>query len=197
MCPAPTIPGSGPVILFLHGPGERGGMGCSAMAALDAVMAEYATDPDRVYLTGISMGGNGSWYLAYRHPDRFAAGVPLCGWVESHPRFSSDQVVPSQDGEPFRALRGGWAGSRSGSSRAARTLRCLWSSPAGPLGLDRRLRVASGTVTERVVVPRGAPFALFLPSRQILVLWPIAPPRGKKQPRCTGEPHRGPALKTN
>jgi predicted peptidase len=132
-----------PVILFLHGAGERGGDGLlqtvvglgdavrrephrfpalvvfpqapadaqwagapadAAMAALDEIMARYATDPDRVYLTGISMGGNGAWYLAYRHPDRFAAVVPICGWVEAHPRFSLGQVVPGQAGEPFQAL---------------------------------------------------------------------------------------------
>ncbi len=109
-----------PVILFLHGAGERGvdgfkqtavGIGQAirldptrfpaivvfpqvppgkawfgeqaevAMAALDAVMATYSVDPDRVYLTGLSMGGHGTWYVAYHYPDRFAAIVPICGFV--------------------------------------------------------------------------------------------------------------------
>jgi predicted peptidase len=36
-------------------------------------------DPDRVYLTGLSMGGYGTWSLAAAHPERFAAIVPICG----------------------------------------------------------------------------------------------------------------------
>ena len=93
-----------PVILFLHGAGERGSDGLlqtevglpsairrmpdrypaivvapqvpldstwqgrpgqAAMQALDETMAEFSSDPARVYLAGLSMGGNGSWYLAY------------------------------------------------------------------------------------------------------------------------------------
>ena len=41
--------------------------------------AKYPIDPDRVYLTGLSMGGFGSWMLAMEHPGRFAAAVPICG----------------------------------------------------------------------------------------------------------------------
>lgn len=52
-----------------------------AMAALDAAEREFGTDPDRVYLTGLSMGGNGSWYLAYHYPQRFAAMAVVCGFV--------------------------------------------------------------------------------------------------------------------
>ncbi len=43
------------------------------------VMAKYPIDPDRLYLTGLSMGGFGSWMLACEYPDRFAAVVPICG----------------------------------------------------------------------------------------------------------------------
>ncbi len=133
-----------PVILFLHGAGERGhdglrqtavGLGAAvrlyperypaiivfpqtptdstwtgapaaaAMAALDRTMADFSVDPSRVYLTGMSMGGNGTWYLAYRKPERFAAVVPVCAWVEAAPRFSgSEPVVPASDGPPFEAL---------------------------------------------------------------------------------------------
>lgn len=49
---------------------------------LAAVQKEYRTDPDRVYLTGISMGGFGAWDLAIHHPDRLAAIVPICGGCE-------------------------------------------------------------------------------------------------------------------
>jgi predicted peptidase len=52
----------------------------AALAALDAVLAaEPAADPDRVYLTGLSMGGYGGWDLAARMPERFAAVMPICG----------------------------------------------------------------------------------------------------------------------
>jgi predicted peptidase len=53
--------------------------GQRAMAILAEVEKGYKTDPDRVYLTGLSMGGMGTWSLAMKHPDRFAALVPICG----------------------------------------------------------------------------------------------------------------------
>ncbi len=46
---------------------------------LDEVMRQYRVDPDRVYLTGLSMGGYGTWTLAAAHPEKFAAIVPICG----------------------------------------------------------------------------------------------------------------------
>src|SRR4030088_1713549 len=46
------------------------------IALLDEVLKNYAVDPRRVYLTGHSMGGRGTWYLAYEHPERFAAIAP-------------------------------------------------------------------------------------------------------------------------
>jgi len=134
-----------PVILFLHGAGERGrdglvhtqvGLGAAirqnpsrypaiavfpqapndslwvgvpalvAMAALDKTTEEFKTDPDRVYLTGLSMGGNGTWYLAYRNPSRFAAVVPICGWVTPFNPWvrNVETVVPSTEPAPFDAL---------------------------------------------------------------------------------------------
>ena len=51
----------------------------AVIAALDRVLAENDVDPSRVYLTGLSMGGYGSWDLAMRMPERFAALVPVCG----------------------------------------------------------------------------------------------------------------------
>jgi predicted peptidase len=50
-----------------------------ALAMLDAVQKEYKTDPNRVYLTGLSMGGFGTWSLAAAHPEKWAAVVPICG----------------------------------------------------------------------------------------------------------------------
>ncbi len=46
---------------------------------LDSVVESLKVDQQRIYLTGLSMGGYGSWRLAADHPDRFAAVVPICG----------------------------------------------------------------------------------------------------------------------
>jgi len=51
----------------------------AATAALDDVLSQEAVDPDRIYLTGLSMGGYGTWDLAARIPERFAAILPVCG----------------------------------------------------------------------------------------------------------------------
>lgn len=127
-----------PIILFLHGAGERGADGLvqtevgigsairsassrfpaivifpqapedstwhgapgrAAMAALDSTMHEFHADSSRVYLTGMSMGGNGSWYLAYQHPERFAALGVICGFISTRAMVGS--FVPEGDGSPF------------------------------------------------------------------------------------------------
>jgi predicted peptidase len=72
-----------------------GAPGDMAVAALQQTMREFRVDPARVYLTGLSMGGHGTWYVAYRHPELFAAVVPICGWVREFARFrGSVPVVP-------------------------------------------------------------------------------------------------------
>jgi len=103
-----------PLILFLHGAGERGDnlemvkvhgppkivqtrkdfpfivvspqcrpnewwSPIELLALLDDVCAKYRVDQDRIYLTGLSMGGFGTWQLAIRNPERFAAIAPICG----------------------------------------------------------------------------------------------------------------------
>ncbi|HSU52809.1 MAG TPA: alpha/beta hydrolase-fold protein [Candidatus Dormibacteraeota bacterium] len=103
-----------PLMLFLHGAGERGGdvqavawngppklvkeghdlpfvivsPQCASnqwwndailLGLLDDVEARYRIDTNRVYLTGLSMGGYGTWSLGFKHPERFAALVPICG----------------------------------------------------------------------------------------------------------------------
>ena len=50
---------------------------CCALA--DHVVQSYHIDPDRVYVTGYSMGGAGTWDLAVAAPERFAAIAPLAG----------------------------------------------------------------------------------------------------------------------
>jgi predicted peptidase len=51
------------------------------LAALDDVMTRYSGDPKRVYLTGNSLGGFGTYFLGALHPERFAALAPICGGV--------------------------------------------------------------------------------------------------------------------
>jgi predicted peptidase len=46
---------------------------------LDQILAKYHVDPDRVYLTGLSMGGFATWDWACQNADRFAAIAPMCG----------------------------------------------------------------------------------------------------------------------
>lgn len=129
-----------PVVLFLHGSGERGGDGVKqthaglgpylrrhaadfpalavfpqvpgdeewsgrnnrvAIAALDATIAEFGADPARQYLTGMSMGGYGSWNIALDGPKRFAAIVPVCGAVLApravRPTLFVEQVANEAD----------------------------------------------------------------------------------------------------
>jgi len=54
-----------------------------AVKMLDEVTKEYKTDPKRVYLTGLSMGGYGTWSLAAAMPEKWAAIVPVCGGVRN------------------------------------------------------------------------------------------------------------------
>ena len=58
----------------------RGGWDPEALDALvGEVIKNHRVDKDRVYLTGLSMGGGGTWTLAAAHPERFAAIAPVCG----------------------------------------------------------------------------------------------------------------------
>jgi predicted peptidase len=106
-----------PLILFLHGAGERGNDGllqtevgigrairkhadwfpCLVLMpqcpermwwdgarkdveqTLEKTLREYNIDPDRVYLTGLSMGGYACWMYGAEHAEKFAALMPICG----------------------------------------------------------------------------------------------------------------------
>lgn len=105
-----------PLILFLHGAGERGNdielvkihgipkiaeqdpkfpfiaisPQCpkhsyweaeqdAVMALLDEITANYNVNAKQIYMTGLSMGGQGTWHLAAEYPGRFAAIAPICG----------------------------------------------------------------------------------------------------------------------
>ena len=68
-----------------------------ALAMLDEVQKAYKTDPKRVYLTGLSMGGFGTWSLAAAHPDKWAAIVPVCGGVRGGPDGAKETAAKIKD----------------------------------------------------------------------------------------------------
>ncbi|MFA6543325.1 MAG: alpha/beta fold hydrolase [Limisphaerales bacterium] len=60
--------------------------------AIEAVCRNYKIDRDRIVLRGMSMGASGTWHLGLKHPSRFVALGPYCGYVDTH-RFS-DTPIP-------------------------------------------------------------------------------------------------------
>lgn len=78
---------------------------------LDEIVAKYDVDEERVYLTGLSMGGYGTWALGARYAERFAAIAPICGGGTLHMVLklnevpiwafhgAKDQVVPLEESE--------------------------------------------------------------------------------------------------
>jgi predicted peptidase len=66
------------IVVSPQSPG-RGWNPTALNALLDDVIASHKVDRDRIYVTGLSMGGFGTWALAAAYPDKFAAIVPICG----------------------------------------------------------------------------------------------------------------------
>jgi predicted peptidase len=135
-----------PVILFLHGSGERGddgflqtdvgigrairrhhrripaivvmpqcrpkeawvgAMAAMALRCVEATSREYHLDPDRMYLTGLSLGGHGAWLLAAEYPGRWAAVVPICGFAEyGESTGLVDSIAPRLTGLPIWCFHG-------------------------------------------------------------------------------------------
>lgn len=58
--------------------------------AIQSLKESYAIDEDRLYLTGISMGGYGTWHLLGTHAEMFAAAIPMCG--AGDPSMASNMV---------------------------------------------------------------------------------------------------------
>lgn len=78
-----------------------------ALAALDAASHEFGGDPRRTYLTGLSMGGYGTWETALKAPTRFAALVPICGAllpISDERALYVTEVADAPD--PYAALAG-------------------------------------------------------------------------------------------
>ena len=90
-----------------------------AGALLKEVSSRYRVDRSKIYLTGVSMGGGGTFDVAKRYPEVFAALAPLCAWASDTHQIcklknvpvwtfhgTDDRVVPiSQTEEKVRALR--------------------------------------------------------------------------------------------
>jgi poly(3-hydroxybutyrate) depolymerase len=51
-------------------------------ALVRGFIKNYRVDPDRVYVTGLSAGGNGAWLSIDLFPELFAASIPICGWID-------------------------------------------------------------------------------------------------------------------
>lgn len=74
-------------------------------ALVGEISATYLVDTDRVYLTGLSMGGYGSWFVAQDHYDRYAAMVSLSGSGWRQPVLPPGDVCGMAD-LPIRAIHG-------------------------------------------------------------------------------------------
>lgn len=74
-------------------------------ALIDDVVATYQIDPARIYLTGLSMGGYGSWIMATAYPDKFAAVVSVSGSGYRVPDPNIDTLCQLKD-VPIWAIHG-------------------------------------------------------------------------------------------
>jgi predicted peptidase len=74
------------------------------MGLRDEIIQQYRVDTTRVYLTGLSMGGYGTWNTGLRHPEKFAAIAPICGGGD----VISLVVGKDQGGDVLKTL-GVWA----------------------------------------------------------------------------------------
>lgn len=71
-----------------EGYGDENGWLGAALRLLESVKSEYGGDPDRIYITGLSMGGIATWALIDRYPEQFAAAVPVCGIGNSYSAYN-------------------------------------------------------------------------------------------------------------
>lgn len=141
-----AVEGKFPLMIFLHGSGERGEdlslvkkhgppkmvetdkdfpfylispqmpeharwEAAPIKKIIDEVVSKYPIDENRIYLTGLSMGGYGTWVCAFAYPDFFAAIAPICGGAEKDANYvdkipqlpvwafhgAADKVVPESN----------------------------------------------------------------------------------------------------
>ncbi|MGH2436760.1 MAG: alpha/beta hydrolase-fold protein [bacterium] len=159
-----------PVILFLHGAGERGddgllqtqvGLGAAvrlnrhrfpfivvfpqarretlwigdmaaqALVALDRTLQEFRGDSRRTYLAGLSMGGYGTWLVAAQNPGRFAAIVPICGWVTlPSVKLPDDRAGLLRESNPFLSSENPYAAA---ASKIGKTPTWIFHGAADPV----------------------------------------------------------------
>jgi len=62
-----------------NGNDSSGGAADVMVRLIDSLATKMSIDTKRIYLTGLSMGGYGTWYLLARYPNKFAAAAPVCG----------------------------------------------------------------------------------------------------------------------
>lgn len=80
-----------------------------AMRTLNQVRTDFAVDPARIYVAGVSTGAKATWHALYRHADVFAAGLVVAGVVRPRDPAGdlvpdSDPIVPDHEGDPHRRL---------------------------------------------------------------------------------------------
>jgi len=116
-----------------------------AMEVFRNAKAQFKPDPSRIYLTGHSMGGHGTWYLGALYPDQFAAIGPSAGWRSSFTYAGSPR--PADEGIPGILRR---------ASEVGDTL--LW----GPNYASEGIYILHGTADESVDVEEAREMAKYL-----------------------------------
>jgi poly(3-hydroxybutyrate) depolymerase len=95
--PLPDVPA---LVVSPYGRGELMGYdglgGDDVMRVIADVRRAYDVDPDRITLTGLSMGGDGAWQIGLRHPELFAALAPVCA-VADYRRMVKPADAPLYD----------------------------------------------------------------------------------------------------
>ena len=90
----------------------------AAEELLDKVIADYPVDETSLYVSGISMGGYGTWDIISRNPDKFAAAIPVCGGID-------ESYMEALKGMPIRTFhsKGDTIVSSAGTIRANELLK--------------------------------------------------------------------------
>jgi len=92
------------------------GMEEMALGALAAATEEFHGDAKRTYLTGLSMGGYGSWVLATQCPGKFAAIVPIGGWIIVPKRVLEAYPESARNSLPDNSKSGDYVAAKIGKT---------------------------------------------------------------------------------